>query len=388
MLAEMTIDDLIGNEQAFPILKHRTFLNHAAVAPITAPAAEALRRYADQAQTDVYIGTGWYRGVEACRSTVARLINATSDEVALVKNTGEGISIVARGLDWQAGARIITTAVEYPANIYPWMDLQQTHGVELVMIPETHQPDGSVLVSDDAIIAAIDHPRTRMVALSHVQYASGQRMDVARIGRRCRERGVLFCVDAIQSIGVLPVDVQSMSIDFLSADGHKWMLGPEGAGVFYIRKALLERVRPLSVGWMNVINAQDYGNYDFTLRPDARRYECGSWNIPGFLALGASLELLASVGIDVIFDRVRRLGDRLIAGLRRRGWRVISPRSEIATSAAVAFDSTRFAMQQVYESLRAQRIEVALREGRLRASPHFYNTDEQIDRLIDALPAH
>ena len=388
MLAEMTIDDLIGNEQAFPILKHRTFLNHAAVAPITAPAAEALRRYADQAQTDVYIGTGWYRGVEACRSTVARLINATSDEVALVKNTGEGISIVARGLDWQAGDRIITTAVEYPANIYPWMDLQQTHGVELVMIPETHQPDGSVLVSDDAIIAAIDHPRTRMVALSHVQYASGQRMDVARIGRRCRERGVLFCVDAIQSIGVLPVDVQSMSIDFLSADGHKWMLGPEGAGVFYIRKALLERVRPLSVGWMNVINAQDYGNYDFTLRPDARRYECGSWNIPGFLALGASLELLASVGIDVIFDRVRRLGDRLIAGLRRRGWRVISPRSEIATSAAVAFDSTRFAMQQVYESLRAQRIEVALREGRLRASPHFYNTDEQIDRLIDALPAH
>ncbi|HMO27070.1 MAG TPA: aminotransferase class V-fold PLP-dependent enzyme [Tepidisphaeraceae bacterium] len=384
----MTIDDLIGNEQAFPILKHRTFLNHAAVAPITAPAAEALRRYADQAQTDVYIGTGWYRGVEACRSTVARLINATSDEVALVKNTGEGISIVARGLDWQAGDRIITTAVEYPANIYPWMDLQQTHGVELVMIPETHQPDGSVLVSDDAIIAAIDHPRTRMVALSHVQYASGQRMDVARIGRRCRERGVLFCVDAIQSIGVLPVDVQSMSIDFLSADGHKWMLGPEGAGVFYIRKALLERVRPLSVGWMNVINAQDYGNYDFTLRPDARRYECGSWNIPGFLALGASLELLASVGIDVIFDRVRRLGDRLIAGLRRRGWRVISPRSEIATSAAVAFDSTRFAMQQVYESLRAQRIEVALREGRLRASPHFYNTDEQIDRLIDALPAH
>jgi selenocysteine lyase/cysteine desulfurase len=243
-----------------------------------------------------------------------------------------------------------------------------------------------VLVSDEAILDEIDHPRTRMVALSHVQYASGQRMDIARIGRRCRERGVLFCVDAIQSVGVLPVDVDGMSIDFLSADGHKWMLGPEGAGIFYIRKALLESVRPLSIGWMNVINAQDYGNYDFTLRPDARRYECGSWNIPGFLALGESLKLLETIGIDAVFARVRALGDRLIAGLRQKGWRVVSPRSDTATSGSVAFDSSRFVMQQVYSELREQRIEVGLREGRLRASPHFYNTEQQIDRLIDALP--
>lgn len=380
------LSTLVGNADAFPVLARRNFFNHAGVAPIPRVAADAVRRYAEQAETDVYLETGWYRDVEKCRATAARLLNASPDEIALVKNTGEGLSIVARGIDWSPGDRVVTTAVEYPSNIYPWMELQQTRGIELVMVAETESPDGSRVVSEDALLEAATHPRTRLVALSHVQFASGQRMDVARVGQFCRERGILFCVDAIQTIGVLPVDVRSMNIDFLAADGHKWMLGPEGAGIFFIRRDLLEQVRPLSIGWMNVINAQDFGDYDYTLRPDARRYECGSWNIPGFLALGASLALLESVGIDRVFARVRALGDRLVVGLRDKGWRIVSSRSDQAVSGSVVFVSERVDHRKVFASLRENRIEIALREGRLRASPHFYNTEAQMDRLIDAMP--
>lgn len=380
------IDSSVGNPEAFPVLARRDFFNHAGVAPIPRVAADAIRRYAQQAETDVYLDSGWYRDVEACRATAARLINASPDEVALVKNTGEGLSIVARGIDWHPGDRIVTTAVEYPSNIYPWLELRQTRRVELIMVPERDTVDGTRSVSEDELLAAADHPRTRMVTLSHVQYASGQRMDVARVGRFCRERGILFCVDAIQSIGVLPVDVQAMDVDFLAADGHKWMLGPEGAGIFFIRRRLLDKVRPLSIGWMNVVNAQDFGDYDYTLRPDARRFECGSWSIPGFLGLAASLTLLESIGIDRVFARVRMLGDRLASGLADRGWRVISGRSEGQVSGSVVFVSDRHDHREVFNQLRGRRIEIALREGRLRASPHFYNTEQQVDRLLDALP--
>lgn len=385
-LAMTPIDSLVGNVQAFPILSRWDFFNHAGVAPIPHVAADALRRYAEQAENDVYLDSGWYREVENCRSTASRLINASSEEIALVKNTGEGLSIVARGIEWHPGDRIVTTAVEYPANIYPWMELQRTRCVRLVMVPERDGPDGSRLVSEDELLAAADHPRTRMLTISHVQYASGQRMDLARIGRFCRERGILFCVDAIQSIGVLPVDVQAMNIDFLAADGHKWMLAPEGAGIFFIRRDLLEKVRPLSIGWMNVVNAQDFGHYDCTLRPDARRYECGSWNVAGFLGLGASLSLLESVGIERISTRVRSLGDRLVGGLREKGWRIVSSRAAGHFSGSVVFVSDRLEHREVFKLLRERRIEIALREGRLRASPHFYNTEEQVDRLIEAMP--
>lgn len=387
MLRRMNpLETLVGNAEAFPVLARRDFFNHAGVAPIPRVAADAIRRYAQQAESDVYLDSGWYREVEITRATASRLINAVPDEVALVKNTGEGLSIVARGIDWQRGDRIVTTAVEYPSNIYPWMELRETRGVELMMVPETDAPDGARVVDESAVLEAATHPRTRLVTLSHVQYASGQRMDVARVGRFCRERGILFCVDAIQSLGVLPVDVQSMNIDFLAADGHKWMMGPEGAGLFFIRRDLMARVRPLSVGWMNVVNAQDFGHYDYTLRPDSRRYECGSWNVAGFLGLGASLVLLESVGIDRIFARVRGLGDRLVSGLRGKGWRIVSSRADRQVSGSVVFVSDRVDHREVFESLREKRIEIALREGRLRASPHFYNTEDQVDRLIESLP--
>ncbi len=266
----------------FPIVNQWNFLNHAAVAPISARAAAALETYARDASCHAYLTGQWYAKADEARARAARLMSATAEEIAFVKNTSEGLAFVANGLEWKAGDEVLGTAVEYPANVYPWMNLARL-GVKHVRVPERNGR-----IDLDEFLSAVTL-RTRMVALSHVQYASGFRSDLGRIGAFCRERGILFCVDAIQSLGILPVDVRAMNIDFLSADGHKWLLGPEGCGVFFCRRELIPSLRP-EVGWLNVVNALDYGNYDFTLRDDAKRFECGSYNIPGILALNASLK--------------------------------------------------------------------------------------------------
>jgi cysteine desulfurase / selenocysteine lyase len=379
----------IGNADEFPILRACDFFNHAGVSPLPRRAGDALRAFVDQYERRAYLDSGFYRQVEELRKSAAKMIGASAEEVAFVKNTSEGIATVAAGLDWRAGDRIVTTAVEYPANMYPWMDVAKRFGIELVTVPEEARPDGSRAVPLEKIIEAVDHWRTRLVALSHVEYASGQRHDLATLGRLCRDRQILFCVDAIQSMGVLPIDVRTMNIDFLSADGHKWLLGPEGAGVFYCRRELLTELRPLSVGWMNVINDQDYGTYDFTLKPDARRFECGTHNIPGLLALKVSLELLLELGVDAVAARLKTLTDRATTGLREKGYQVISPRDGEAWSGIVSFVSPRHDHEALWRELRiTHNTELALREGRLRISAHLYNTEEQIDRLLTQLPGH
>jgi selenocysteine lyase/cysteine desulfurase len=255
------------------------------------------------------------------------------------------------------------------------------------MVDEEDEPDGSRQVPIEKILQAASEPRTRLITLSHVEFGSGQRHDLTRIGQFCAERKILLFVDGIQSLGVLPVDVKSMHIDFLSADGHKWLLGPEGAGIFYCRRELLEHVRPLTIGWMNVVNAQDFGNYDYTLRPDAARFECGSLNVPGLLGLKAALNLLQSVGIPQIAQRVKLLGDLLIEGLQSKAYRVISPRSGDQWSGIVSFVSPKLDHEKIFQELQKKhKIEIASRVGRLRCSPHFYNTEAQIDQLIKALP--
>jgi cysteine desulfurase / selenocysteine lyase len=382
------ISSLIGNSDVFPILRHWDFFNHAGVCPLPKPAGDALRMYAQQAQEMAYIDTGWYRAIEKLRDLSARLIHAHSEEIAFVKNTSEGLATVANGIDWQKGERIVTTAVEYPANIYPWMDVAARFGVELVMVGEKDVNAGRAVPMED-LLREIQHPQTRLVALSHVEFASGQRHDIATIGKICREQGKLFCVDAIQSLGVLPVDVRAMNIDYLSADGHKWLLGPEGAGIFYCRRELLAKTRPLIVGWMNVINQEEYGSYDFTLKSDARRFECGSYTVATLLSLRAAMELLLQVGIESIAQRMHIMTDFLISGLESKGYDIISPRDNDQWSGIVSFSSSRHDHAQIVRMLRDERkSEIALREGRLRCSAHFYNTQEQLERLIAHLPGH
>lgn len=380
---------LIGNAAAFPVLERFTFFNHAGVSPLPRVAGNALRKYAEQAEQIVYLGSNWYVDVEKLRASAAKLINAHKDEIAFVKNTSEGISIVAAGIDWQWGDVIVTTAVEYPANVYPWMEVARTRGVTLAMVDEIDQPDGSRAVPLEAILKAAAHPKCKLVALSHVEFASGQRHDVAAIGKFCRAKGILFCLDAIQTVGVIPVDVVAMNVDFLAADGHKWLMGPEGAGIFYCRRELIERTQPLMVGWMNVVNNTEYGAYDFTLKSTAGRFECGTYNIGGLLALKASLEMLLHLGTERVWRRLQTLGDRLALGLKRKGYVIVSPRDNGSRSGIISFTSPTHRHEPLVKALRKEhRIEIALREGRLRASPHFYNTEGQIDQLIDCLAGH
>ncbi|MGH7179342.1 MAG: aminotransferase class V-fold PLP-dependent enzyme [Tepidisphaeraceae bacterium] len=383
------ITDYIGNPQAFPILRKWDFLNHAGVSPLPRVGSEALRAFADGAESAAYLADHRYVDVERLRISAAAMLNAHRDEIAFVKNSAEGISIVANGLDWQWGDVIVTTAVEYPDNVYPWMEVVQSRGVKLVMVEEETDEHGHRHVPIDKLLSSASDPRCRLVTLSHVEYASGQRHDLDRIGRFCREHRRLFAVDAMQSMGVIPLDVRAMHIDYLSADGHKWLLGPEGTGLFFCRRELIERTRPLMIGWMNVVDAEDLGNYEYRLKPDAGRFECGTYNVAGLLALRASLELLGELGTGAILERLKMLTDRLCVGVQGRGYQLISPRGPGQWSGIVSFTSPAHNHEQVVRKLRKEHhIEIAMREGRLRASPHFYNTEQQIDRLIEALPAH
>jgi selenocysteine lyase/cysteine desulfurase len=383
------LSDYIGNPEQFPVLNHWNFLNHAGVSPTPYVVAEAVRRTTDLCQRGAYLDSDWFAQMDQVHHDVARLIHCDAEEVALVKNTSEAVSTVAMGLDWQAGDKVVTADVEYPANIYPWMEAARKHGIELVMVPEETDDAGRRQVRIEKILAALDQPRVRLLTLSHVEFASGQRHDLARLGKICRERGILFTVDGIQSLGALPVDVKAMNIDFLGACGHKWMCGPPGAGLFYIRRELQDRVRPVIIGANSVINDMDYGNYDFTFKPSARRYESGTPNLAGCFGFGAALQLLTSVGIDAIAGRLKMLGDRVIAGLELRGYQIVSPRADNAWSGMVCFTSDKHPHETLVNKLRKEhRIEIALREKRLRCSPHFYNTESQIDQFLEAMPGH
>ncbi len=370
------------NADLFPSLKKWAFFNHAGVSPMPQPAAEAMRHYAAQSENDAYMTGQWYKQAEFTRRCAARLIHADAREIAFTKNTSEGLAFVANGLDWKPGDEILSTRSEYPANVYPWMAAQQRYGIKHIMIQE--HPDGRI--PPDDLFRAVT-PRTRLLAISHVEYASGYRNDLAAIGAFCRERGILFCVDAIQSAGALPVDVQAMQIDYLSAGGHKWMLGPEGAGIFFCRRELLGSLHP-EVGWMNVVHATDYAHLDFTLRPDAKRFECGGYNIAGILALGAALEMLLNVGIETVWKRLYALTQMLAEGVQAKGYRVYSPRArEEECSGIVSFSSpTPEKHAAIIQGLEQKHIIIVERENRLRAAPHFYQGEEQIQRLLDALP--
>jgi selenocysteine lyase/cysteine desulfurase len=374
--------DIESFRNEMPIVRQYSFMDHAAVCPLSGPAAAAMRKFIDEAEIHGHVRGGLYPDSKRIRQTAARLVNCHAEEITFVKNTSEGLSYVANGLQFSRGDNIVTTAVEFPANIYPWMNLQPA-GVHLKMVPA----DGG-RIPLERIIEAIDG-RTRVVTISSVQFSSGFRTDLAALGTACQDRGVLFCVDAIQSLGCIPIDVRAMKIDFLSADGHKWLLGPEGAGLFYCRHELLGLLRPSSIGWLNVKNAQDYGTYKLDFRDDARRFDGGSYNLAGITGLGASMRWLLEIGIQNIWDRVRALTDRLVEGVRRRGYRVVSSREPSEASGIVAFVSDTHDHSRIVSHLKQEyRTIIAMRQGRLRASPHFYNSEAEIDQLIGHLPPH
>ncbi len=382
------ITDLIGNVDAFPSLGRWTYLNHAGVGPSPTVVADAVRAFMAANEAGAYLGGDWWGGLERVRQSAATFIGADKGEVALVKNTSEGISTVAFGIDLRPGDRVVTAAVEYPANVYPWVEACKRSGAELVMVAEETDAAGRAVVPLDKLLAAAGHPRTKVLTISHVEFGSGQRHDLAALGTFCRDRGIFFNVDGIQSLGVVPVDVVAMKVDALSACGHKWMLGPPGAGLFYVRREWQDRVRPLLIGATSVTKWETFAvQPDYALRPDAGRYESGTPNLPGLFGWGAALAMFNQVGMAHVAARIKVLTDRLADGLTAKGYAVHSPRSGDAWSGIVAFTSaTHTGVAE--RLLKDHQIEIATRVGRLRASPHFYNTEAQVDRLVAALPGH
>ena len=365
----------------FPVTKSYIYMNHAGVAPISSRVRDAMMGFVEDATVNGAVNVeAWVETAEMCRSVAAQLINADSTEIAFMKNTTQGILIAANGIDWREGDNVVTTAVEFPANVYPWWSLKERYGVETRMAPER---EGRIHLDD--IVAAIDE-RTRVVTISHVEFASGYRNDIKTLGKICRERDIWFVVDAIQSLGAIEVDVKSSYVDILAADGHKWLLAPEGAAIFYCADEKRERLINTNVGWSSVVNPRDFLNYDLTQKPDATRFEEGSYNSVGLYGLNAAIELLLEVGVSTIETHILQLTIALIEGLESKGYRVITPKADSERAGIVIFESDQHTPTELYELLQEQKIITAERGSGLRVSPHFYNTGSEITHLLEVLP--
>jgi selenocysteine lyase/cysteine desulfurase len=365
----------------FPVTRDLVYLNHAGVAPVSTRVEDALRRYLDLAtsQGAFDYARSYDAEIERVRGRAAELIGAQREEIAFVKNTTEGLGIVAAGLDWQVGDQVVACDLEYPSNVTPWTSLRG-RGVETVLLQGR---DGRLPL--ECVEEALSSPRVRLLALSSVEFGSGARNDLEALGKLCRERGVLFCVDAIQSLGCLPLDVEACGIDFLAADGHKWLLSVEGCGLFFCAARLLDRVVPRIVGWRSVASRNDFDSYDLTLYPDASRFEEGTPNTGGIYGLGAAIDLVLELGIDAIGERVLSLTGRLVEGLAARGAQLRSPRGPGEASGIVSFRLSDEAPAKTVRRLREERIFVIERRGGVRASPHFYNSEDEIDQLLRVL---
>ncbi len=306
--------------QAMPITRKWAYFDHAAVAPVSQPASLAMQRWLKEAtQEGDTAWPRWAQALAAARNTAARMIGAHEDEIALVQNTTTGINLVAQGYAWQAGDNVVTLADEFPSNAYPWLNLAQ-HGVEARRLPT----DNGVVNLQQ--LADLCDERTRIVSVSWIAYASGCRRDLAAISRLVHDRGALLMVDAIQGIGAFPLDVNREEIDFLAADGHKWQLGPEGAGFAYIRREHLSDLQPHGVGWHSVVHASDFSHIELKLKESAARYEGGSHNMAGFLAWGASLDMLTRLGIENVAAAILDFTDSACEALRQIGANILSPR--------------------------------------------------------------
>ncbi|MEW6723317.1 MAG: aminotransferase class V-fold PLP-dependent enzyme [Bacillota bacterium] len=363
----------------FPVTRHYCYLNHAANAPEPLRVVRAVEEYLrDASEAGTLLEDRWWLKVETARSTLASFIGASPDELAWVDNVSHAAMIVANGLDWRPGDKIVGTAGQFPANIYPWLNLRR-HGIEYHMVPAR---DGLLRTED--ILGAIDD-RTRVVAISLVEFFTGQRHEVARIGARCREKGVLFFVDGIQGVGAIPVDVRAMNIDFLAFGAQKWMLGPNGVGALYVRRELVERLHPVTASWLSVPERFDFANLEQGYIPEAGRFEGGTGNLMGLVGFAAALEYFALLGAEPIWETIRGLTDHLIEGLQSRGYQILSPLAPEARSGIVGFYHPREAADRLVDRLRDEGIIVAVRQGAVRVSPHFYNTVAEIDWLLEEL---
>lgn len=358
------------------------YLNHAAVAPWPVRAEKAVNAFCRE---NVTIGSkkyaNWLKVEARLKQQLAELVNAsTVNEIALVKNTSEALSFVAYGLDWAKGDNIVTSDEEFPSNMIPWESLED-QGVHVI---KTHLKDAEDPTAE--LIKNIDS-HTKLLTISSVQYASGLRVDLERLGEACQQKGVLFCIDAIQSIGAFPVDVQKYQADFVMADGHKWMLGPEGLGVFYCRQSAINKLNLTQHGWHMV---EDMGNYDapeWTTAKSARRFECGSPNMLSIHALSASISLLLDVGMDTVAKNVIERGQYVIDKVQQNPSLTLLTNPDRAGNNIIVFKPSNDKTNELFDYLTTHHVVCAKRGGGIRFSPHFYTPYKIIDRAFSQIEA-
>ncbi len=355
------------------------YLNHAAVAPWPARTVKAIT---DFAQENLHQGASnyptWVQVEQQLREKLQRLINAPSvDDIALLKNTSEALSIVAHGLDWQAGDNIVICQQEFPSNRVVWQSLAR-YGVETRFVDFSTSLD-----PEHDLIAATDQ-RTRLLSSSSVQYASGLRMDLARLGEFCQQRKILFCVDAIQSLGALAFDAQAVQADFVMADGHKWMLGPEGVAVFYCRADLRDRLKLNQYGWHMMENPTDYDSLDWQPARSARRFECGSPNMLGIHGLNASLSVILEFGMAAIEAKLLELTQFLMDCIQSNpNLALISNAEPSRLSGITTFRHRQHDTATLFKELSKNKVICAQRGGGIRLSPHFYMDTDRIQKAVE-----
>ena len=369
----------------FPVTRHCIYLNHASNGPLPRPVARSLHEYIDDRSAFASLHSErWQMHEQGAHRRLANMISARPDQIAFTASTGDGLTMVAQGLPWQEGDAIITAEGEFPSNIYPWLNLQE-RGVRVHLAEARNHR-----IPPEAVFERIDE-HTRLVSLSLVEFSTGYRNDIAAIARYCHERGILCGIDAMQALGALDIDVQALGVDFLASAAHKWLLGTQTTGILYVADDLLTRLHLPRRSWFSVAEPFDFFNYEQALKTGAERFEHSSPNSTAIIGLDAALGVFEALdgGMQAVEARILGLTQHAIAGLERLGYPVVSPQGPGERSGIVCFtphpqrqDRTP---QQMVDDLAARNIAAAARGTVIRISPHFYNTIEEIDTLLNVL---
>ncbi|HSP09037.1 MAG TPA: aminotransferase class V-fold PLP-dependent enzyme [Candidatus Dormibacteraeota bacterium] len=364
----------------FPLTEHYIHMNHAGVAPMSQRARVAIEQVVEAMMNRPYPDYWAQDEADRVRALVARLINAPAVSIALTRSTAHGMSLLAQGLSWEKGDNVVGATGEYPANAYPWMNLAR-RGVEFRQAPAT---DGRI--TPESVMRLVDS-RTKLVAVSHVEFWNGFRVDIEAIGAECRRRGVVLAVDVMQSAGALRLDLERLPVDFCAAGAGKWLMGPPGIGFCFCAAPLLERLQPVIVGVGSVAGHDRYFEYDLTPADGARRFEESVVSLLDTAAFGAALELLLEVGPEVIEKRVLHLSRQLAEGVAAAGYEIIEPwpRTREESSGIVSFRSAHVAASTLLRDLSAAHVIARTHRDFVRLSPHFYNTEQEVDRVLDIL---
>lgn len=381
MIAQLAADEALRRRE-FPICARKIYCAHAADAPLPRRVADAMRDSIERASTDARQYEMELAAIAKTREVVARLLGAQLDEISFTGPTSSGLNVIANGLDWEKGDEVVCYLDDYPANVYPWLALER-HGVKPVLLETARLGEITPEIVERALT-----DRTKLVALSSANYCSGYRIDLDGIGALCAERGVLFSVDAIQTLGVFPVALER--IDFLSAGAQKWMLGPSGAGILFVKKSRHELLRPTTIGGWNVQSPNFIAQREIRYAPGGQKFEPGAYTHNAIAGFRAAVELLLEAGPAEVEEQIRALTQSLREQVASEGFEFLSPSDEKDRSGIVTFRHPRIASDRLADALVTNNIVASLRfdranRGWLRVSPHFYNTTAEMGRLAEVL---